>query len=83
MPQNKSYGVYSLPVSTLKYANEILSDVLSNIFNMSIQLGTFPSKLKMAKVIPIFKSGDETELNTYRPISLLSTEFLKNLPLKG
>ena len=72
MPQNKSYGFYSLPVSTLKYANEILSDVLSNIFNKSIQLGTFPSKLKMAKVIPIFKSGDETEPNNYRPISLLS-----------
>ena len=72
MPQNKSYGFHSLPVSTLKYANEILSDVLSNIFNKSIQLGTFPSKLKMAKVIPIFKSGDETEPNNYRPISLLS-----------
>ena len=72
MPQNNLYGFYSLPVSTLKYANEILSDVLSNIFNKSIQLGTFPSKLKMAKVIPIFKPGDETEPNNYRPISLLS-----------
>ena len=72
MPQNKSYGFYSFPVSVLKYTNEILSEVLSNIFNKSNELGTFPSKLKMAKVIPIFKSDDETDPNNYRPISLLS-----------
>ena len=72
MPQNKSYGFYAFPVSILKYANEILSEVLSNIFNKSIELGAFPSKLKMAKVIPIFKSDDETDPNNYRPISLLS-----------
>ena len=72
MPQNKSYGFYSFPVSVLKDTNEILSEVLSNIFNKSIELGTFPSKLKMAKVIPIFKSDDETDPNNYRPISLLS-----------
>ena len=41
-------------------------------FNKSIELGTFLSKLKMAKVIPIFKSDDETDPNNYRPISLLS-----------
>ena len=68
MPQNKSYGFYSFPVSILKCANEILSEVLSNIFNKSIELGTFPSQLKMAKVIPIFKSDDDTDPNNYRPI---------------
>ena len=72
MPQNKSHGLYSFPVSILKYANEILSEVLSNIFNKSIELGTFPSKLKMAKVIPIFKSDDDTDPNNYRPILVLS-----------
>ena len=63
MPQSKSYGFYSFAVSILKYANEILSEVLSNIFNKSIELGTFPVKLKMAKFIPVFKSDDETQQN--------------------
>ena len=40
MPQNKSYGFHSFPVSIIKYANEILSEVLSNIFNKSLELGT-------------------------------------------
>ena len=87
MPQNKSYGFYSFPVSVLKYiyTNEILSEVLSNIFNKSIELGTFPSKLKMAKVISIFKSDDETDpiaIDQFHYYPVL-TEFLKSLSLKG
>ena len=72
MSNNKSYGFYSCPVSILKLASDILSDVLTKILNKSIDLGTFPSKLKMAKVLPIFKSDDNTDPNNYRPISLLS-----------
>ena len=32
----------------------------------------YPTKLKMAKIIPIFKAEDNTDANNYRPISLLS-----------
>ena len=39
---------------------------------MSVQKGVFPSKLKEAKVIPVYKSDVETEPGNYRPISLLS-----------
>ena len=31
----------------------------------------FPDKLKIAKVVPVFKSEDKTLLNNYRPISIL------------
>ena len=32
----------------------------------------FPDKLKLARVTPIFKSGDPTVISNYRPISVLS-----------
>jgi len=46
---------------------------LTHIINLSLESGIFPSNLKLAKVIPIFKSGDNLSLNNYRPISLLSS----------
>ena len=39
---------------------------------MSIKSGSYPSKLKIGKITPIFKSDDESDANNYRPISLLS-----------
>ena len=43
------------------------------IFNLAISTGVYPTNLKIAKVIPIFKKGDPTSVNNYRPISILST----------
>ena len=39
---------------------------------MSLRSGVFPSELKLAKVVPIFKAGDTSAINNYRPISVLS-----------
>ena len=72
MPSNKSFGFYSYPVSILKSASSFISNIITEIFNTSAEIGKYPTKLKMAKVIPIYKSDDETDPNNYRPISLLS-----------
>ena len=49
-----------------------MSKPLAKIMNQSIETGIFPSKLKQAKITPIYKTGDELECGNYRPISLLS-----------
>ena len=48
-------------------------DPVHHIFNLSLETGTVPIQLKIAKVIPIFKSGDKANMDNYRPISLLSS----------
>ena len=72
MPSNESFGFYSCPVSILKSASSFISNIIAETFNTSVEIGKYPTKLKMAKVIPIYKSDDETDPNNYRPISLLS-----------
>ena len=45
---------------------------------MSINQGVFPDEMKIAKVIPIYKSGNKSQTSNYRPISVLIF-FLKIL----
>ena len=56
----------------LKCARNILSSPLAELINVSLQSGKYPSKLKHAKIIQVYKGDDETDPNNYRPISLLS-----------
>lgn len=52
---------------------DLIADPLAHVFNSSLSDGTVPSPLKIAKVIPLFKSGDKSKFSNYRPISLLPT----------
>ena len=72
IPKNKSHGLYSYPTQILKCSSNLISGILADILNTSISTGVYPSKLKMAKVIPIFKQDDDTDVNNYRRIALLS-----------
>ena len=57
----------------IKLSLPILAPALEKIFNLSLSSGIYPDKLKVAKVIPIFKKGATTSINNYRPISILSS----------
>ena len=72
LKMGKSSGPNSIPVKLLKILNYPISSDLSALINESFSTGIFPDKLKIAKVIPIFKKGLKTKTCNYRPISLLS-----------
>ena len=44
---------------------------LTHVVNLSLSTGNVPLNMKIAKVIPIFKSGDRSLFTNYRPISIL------------
>ena len=60
-----------------KISDQIVKPLV-HIFNLSFSSGIFPSEMKTAKVIPLFKSENRSDFSNYRPISLLS-QFSKIL----
>ena len=60
-----------IPVYIYKRLSAFLSDRISEMFNASVTEGIFPSSLKLARIIPIFKSGNKNDISNYRPISTL------------
>ena len=68
---NKANGHDDIDPYFLKIASPIIAFPLSLFFNHSISLGIFPNKLKLAKVIPVYKKGSADQLNNYRQKSFL------------
>ena len=73
LKNSNSSGHDEIRIEFVKLSAPILIPSLEKNFNLSITTGIYPSQLKIAKVIPIFKKGDPKSLNNYRPISILST----------
>ena len=63
---------FSLDINkSLKNCFGALHKPLLHLFNLSIIKGIYPDDLKIARVTPVFKGGDDKELGNFRPISLL------------
>ena len=68
----KSVGPFSILIKILKTLRVLLSEPLAYLYNRSFLTGVVPEKLKVARVIPVYKKGSKTVMNNYCPISLLS-----------
>ena len=64
-------GFDNMNSMSLKISSEILIKPLTHICNLSLTQGIFPSQLKIANVIPLYKSDDPMWFNNYRPVSVL------------
>ena len=69
---NSAPGYDDMPASVMKKCVYDYITPLTYLINSSIKQGIFPSELKIAKVFPIFKAGDEQLITNYRPISVLN-----------
>ena len=57
----------------LKYASDVIAPILTGLINKSFTDGVFPGVWKCAKVTALFKDGDKSLKDNYRPISILPT----------
>ena len=68
---SKASDIFNFPIRAIKLVSHLINEPLSIIYNKSFTTGVFPDKLKLAKVIPLFKNGVRTLVKNYRPVSIL------------
>lgn len=69
--KNSAAGHDEIRSSLVKKVVVYTVEPLTHVLSLSLKTGVVPSDLKLAKVIPLFKSGDSSMFTNYRPISVL------------
>ena len=71
LDKKKACQESDIPVKIIKDNIDIFSEFILHNFNNSIFDATFPSELKKADVIPVFKKKDRNNVENYLPVSIL------------
>ena len=81
--KNSCAGWDDIPAYVMIRCIHVYIEPLTHIIDKSFKEGVFPSELKLAMVVPIFKSGDLSKITNYRHISVLSffSTLLLNLDI--
>ena len=72
LKQSGTHDLDGLDTKILRLAAPVITNSLTYAFNLCIMKSTFPNAFKIAKVIPLYKSGDSSNPSNYRPISIVS-----------
>ena len=63
--KNGAAGHNEIKASILKSIYSYIIDPLANICNLSLNQGVFPSELKIANVLPLYKADDPFLFSNY------------------
>ena len=72
MKSKHTAGPVLIPSFLLRDCATCLSKPLHTIFNLSLNTHTFSHQWKSAKICPVFKGGNISDISNYHPISILS-----------
>ena len=64
-----SSGKYGISNTVLKAIMPIISKPVTLIINQMLNTGIFPDNLKITKIVPLYKKGDDGLFTNYRLIS--------------
>ena len=71
LKKNVSKDCNDIDMTIIKTIIDEIVTPFTYICNQSFLSGTFPNKMKLAKVIPLYKNGNHNVFTNYRPVSLL------------
>lgn len=71
LSNKKATGLDGISGKLIKLSAPYIVLPISKLFNCSLRTGIFPDEWKSARVTPVFKNGSRSDLNNYRPISIL------------
>ena len=73
LPNKSSSGHNNISNILLKKLIHQIAPVLVEVFSKSMTMGEFPTVMKLAEVVPLYKSKESFLETNYRPISLFTT----------
>ena len=68
----KATGLHGIPSRFVRDGASVIACPLTHVINLSLIQGVEPEDLKSARVVPLFKKNDKTEIGNYRPVSILT-----------
>ena len=68
---SKATGLDGINARFIKMAAKQIAEPIAYIINLSMKKSVIPLDWKVARVTPLFKAGDRTDMGNYRPISVL------------
>lgn len=72
LKSKSSCGANEIPTSIIKKSIPFIAEQLTYLVNLSFTTCKFPTSLKIGKVTPVFKKGNPSLIDNYRPITQLS-----------
>ena len=72
LSNSKASGIDNVDTYILKLTRKIIVPSVCHILNLSLQSNKFPTKWKIAKVVPLYKGkGCKLDPKNYRPVAIL------------
>lgn len=73
--EEKAAGPDGIHNEILKHSKEVLTLVLTEMFNKVISTEIIPQQWTESNIILLYKKGDKHDIGNYRPISLMSNIY--------
>ena len=70
MLHSNAIGADGISARSIKIVKNSIADILAFLINLSFSQGIFPDKLKIARVLILYKKDNKNDPGNYRPISI-------------